>query len=580
MPDDEPAAGKPIKPLTIAPKALRSKEEQTAKPMDDDLAPPPAKGAARPLVDPTAPRVGSRGALPPTDAMDDAPPTTIPKTVKPKAIAPKPDADDDEPIPGTASVRRARRPGKILDVSAPMSDGPRKIDQSVSLEWVCPQNIKAKQPFSCEMIVRNNGVEPALNVVVLNPPAEGCKVTSAEPKSMHEGEMMRWELGTLGPKQERRIRLEMSAEKRGELACKATVSATTPSSTRMKVTEPQLMVKQECPDKVMVGDPVPVTITVSNPGDGPTEPVVLRAKMSAGIKGEKGQEMLNEVGVLAAGESRVLKLVCQSVKGGAQKVVTTATADGGLHSTAESATQVSEPKMEVTMSGPKLRYLDRSATYTVVVTNPGDAAANEVHVSAVVPPGFKAGMSSGAGKYDATTRMISWTLGTLNPGEKKELTYKCAATQIGEHKHVVTAEGSRGLRGQSDLMTKVEGIASLLMELADVDDPIEVGAETAYEVRVTNHGSAPATNVEVRALVPKAMSIKACQGPTEYKIEGQEVVFNVIPKLAPKADAVYRINVKANAVGDVRFRARLASDSLSEPVIGEEGTKVYSDGKN
>jgi hypothetical protein len=118
------------------------------------------------------------------------------------------------------------------------------------------------------------------------------------------------------------------------------------------------------------------------------------------------------------------------------------------------------------------------------------------------------------------------------------------------------------------------------MELADVDDPIEVGAETAYEIRVTNHGSAPATNVEVRALVPKAMSIKACQGPTEYKIEGQEVVFNAIPKLAPKADAVYRINVKANAVGDVRFRARLASDSLSEPVIGEEGTKVYSDGKN
>ena len=44
-------------------------------------------------------------------------------------------------------------------------------------------------------------------------------------------------------------------------------------------------------------------------------------------------------------------------------------------------------------------------------------------------------------------------------------------------------------------------------------------------------------------------------------------------------DAVYRIMVKAAAVGDVRFRARLASDSLSEPVIGEEGTKVYSDAK-
>ena len=172
------------------------------------------------------------------------------------------------------------------------------------------------------------------------------------------------------------------------------------------------------------------------------------------------------------------------------------------------------------MRGPKLRYLDRAATYTVVVSNPGDAPANEVRVSAAVPVGFNVETPSDNGRFDSMTRTISWVVGTVEPGEKKEVSYRCSATQIGEHKHMVTAEGARGLRGANDLMTKVEGIASLLMELADVDDPIEVGAETAYEVRITNHGSAPAMNVEIRALVPKAMTITSCQGPMEYKVEG------------------------------------------------------------
>lgn len=581
LPGDEPSVAKPIKPLTINPQALRKKdgvEPEKSGPLDDVDVPAPSKPkAALPVDDPTRPM--------PRRFVDEAPVAVPPRTpgkMKPKLVVPKHEADDEEPLPGTASVRRARSQSKspAMDLQAPVSDGSRRVDQVVSLEWVCPANIKAKQPFTCEMIVRNNGVESAQNVVVHNPSPEGYKIVSADPKPTTEGEMMKWSFGTLGPKQERRIKLEMSAERRGELSCKAAVSAMTPSSTRFKVTEPQLVVKQESPDKVMVGDAVPVTITISNPGDGPTEPVVVRAKMSDGLRGEKGQEMVNEVGVLAAGESRVLKLVCQSIKGGSHKIVTTAIADGGLRSASESSTMISEPKVEVALSGPKLRYLDRAAVYTVTISNPGDAAANDVRVSAAVPVGFKVGTPSNNGKFDLSTRTISWTIGTLSPGDKKEVTYKCSATQIGEHKHMASAEASRGLRGSSDLVTKVEGIASLLMELADVDDPIEVGAETAYEVRITNHGSAPAANVEIRALVPKAMSIKGCQGPTEYKIEGQEVVFTGIPKLAPKADAVYRIMVKANAVGDVRFRARLASDSLSEPVIGEEGTKIYSDGKN
>jgi uncharacterized repeat protein (TIGR01451 family) len=585
LPGDEPKVVKPARPLSLPPRGLRKKEavEPKAKKPEEFStgAPSRTKSLAGPLDDDFA--APSRPTARPADPTDDlaASPDFRPTGNAKTSAVVKGDDEDDEPLPGTASVRRARRTVRSTEnVGAPQSTGDAsKAAQALTLEWACPTNIKAKHPFACEMIVRNNGTEAAQNVFVHYPAPEGFKIVSADPKPTQEDEMMQWSLGALEPKQERRIKVEMVADRRGELVCKATVTATTPSTARLKVTEPQLVVKQECPEKVLLGDSIPLMITVSNPGDGPTDSVVVRSNLSDGLKAEKGQEVVTEVGVLAAGESRVLKVVCQTVKGGSQQIATTATTSSGLTSAAEAKTSINEPKMEISMRGPKLRYLDRAATYTVVVSNPGDAPANEVRVSAAVPAGFNVETPSDNGRFDSMTRTISWVVGTVEPGEKKEVSYRCSATQIGEHKHTVTAQGARGLRGANDLMTKVEGIASLLMELADVDDPIEVGAETAYEVRITNNGSAPAMNVEIRALVPKAMTITSCQGPMEYKVKAQEVVFTAIPKLAPKADAVYRIKVKANAVGDVRFRARLASDSLSEPVIGEEGTKVYSDAK-
>lgn len=529
----------------------------------------------------------------------------VPKAVPPRSESPRAPAaptgvpeklriGEDEPARPIQAVPRVR-----VETTDPVWSGigsPRVEksevsasggQQSVAAEWVMPPQVKVAQSCVYELLVRNNGTDPVSGVSVETQFPTWLKVVSVAPASAAQpttsplviaakAVSYRFAIGDLKPREERRFQFTMIAEKKGEVTCQATVRAESKTSASFRVREPKLVIKQVSPEKVMVGNPMTLSIEVSNPGDGSADRVVIQSLLSDGLTHEKGAQFSYELGALAAGETRTLQVVCTAVKGGNQSVRTVARADG-LEANAQSTTQVSEPKLNVAVEGPKLRYLERAATYRIVVGNPGDAPANNVKVVANIPTGFEYVQATEGGIHDDATRTIAWFVGTLPTGSEKEVSYKAVAVQAGEHKHMASAVAQRGLKASAESVTDVKGISALLLEVVDIDDPVEVGADTAYEVRVTNQGSQEATNVEIHARVPEEMKLRGGQGPTKYRVEGQEIIFAPLPKLAPRADAIYRILVRGAGVGDLRFRARLISDSLSEPVIEEESTKVYSD---
>jgi hypothetical protein len=60
-------------------------------------------------------------------------------------------------------------------------------------------------------------------------------------------------------------------------------------------------------------------------------------------------------------------------------------------------------------------------------------------------------------------------------------------------------------------------------------------------------------------------------------VQGQQVVMEPLARLAPQADAVYRIKVKGQQPGDHLVDVQLTSDDVRTPVIKQESTKVYAD---
>ena len=67
------------------------------------------------------------------------------------------------------------------------------------------------------------------------------------------------------------------------------------------------------------------------------------------------------------------------------------------------------------------------------------------------------------------------------------------------------------------------------------------------------------------------------EGPTRVKIEGNVVVFEPLPRLAPQGDILYKIHARGTTPGDKRIRVQCMSDDVSDPVTKEESTHVYSD---
>lgn len=450
-------------------------------------------------------------------------------------------------------------------------------EPAVSLEWIGPAAAKVNQPAEYGLLVRNVCNIAVQKVIVQVRVPQGIGIQGTEPKAEAQDNVLMWEVGTLLPKQEKRLGMALVSPAKGDVTCQAWVTFTGSSVMRMMVREPKLLLKATAPEKMLVGDPANFVLTVSNPGDHPAEQVKIVATLSEGLEHARGNKVLYDIGNLAAGETRSVQVLCVTKAGGTQSCDVTADAEGGLKCVDKVAVNVIMPRLDLEVVGPKLRYLDRKAVYAFKVTNPGDAAASNVVISDVLPDGFKFVQADNGGRHDFSSRVVSWFVGEIGPGQSREVKMEVIAINPGEHTHKASAMASRGLKVDQDWVTRVEGVSAILMEVVDVEDPVEVGSGTSYEIRVNNTGSKTETDVKLVCSVPPQMEFKSAEGPVRFQQVGTEVVFEPLAKLAPRAEAVYRIHAVARTKGDARFKTQLTSTSLVEPVIKQESTRIYED---
>ncbi len=469
-------------------------------------------------------------------------------------------------------------PEKAPEVPAAEARSGRQ-EPAVSVEWVGPATARLHHPVACQIVVRNTSAVGVHNVVVRHRLADGVQLRASEPAPSSEGGELAWALGSLAAGQTKKVDLQLVSENRGPVNCQASVTFTAHAGHQLTVREPLLAVKLKAPDKVIAGEPVTLAFAVTNPGDGTTDGVKVKALLPEGLEHSRGRVLEVEVGSIAPKETRNLQLVCHARGTGMQKCQVVVTCDGNLNARDAADVEILLPKLDVAVNGPKLRYIDRHAVYQLKVSNPGSAPATGVALHEAIPAGFKFHSASAGGRYDEATRTVAWTLGDLPPGQNREVTLDLIATKAGEQRLMALVSSARGLKTGTETLTHIEGLASLSIELADVDDPVEVGAETAYELRVTNTGTKTESNLEVACTLPEQVELRGvkCSADLKYRVEGRELIFEPLPRLALKADVIYRLQVRGKVAGDARLRVRVRADDLRDPVVREESTRFYSD---
>jgi uncharacterized repeat protein (TIGR01451 family) len=451
------------------------------------------------------------------------------------------------------------------------------LSAAVQVHKVGPAAVNVGQPLSYEIVLRNTGIEPVVQLRLDEELAASVRLVGAQPEPEVRDRRLSWRIDRLEPGAERRFQVEVLPQTEGDLQSCATVTLSATACTQMRITRPRLSLTKTGPEDVHLDDPAVFQIVVTNIGSGPATNVVLRDELPPGLKHAHGDVIEADVGTLAPGESKTVTLETVAAAVGSHTNEAVVTADGGLQEKARATVRVTQGALALRKEGPTFRYLGREADFDLEVHNPGSAPATRVLLVDTLPEGLEFVAASDGGVYDPAARQVGWMLGTLGAGERRGLSLKLLAVKSGEWINQAEAHADHDLQARAQARLRVEGVAALMLEVVDLDDPVEVGNETTYEIRVLNQGSSPCQALQIVADVPPEMEPLEGSGPTTARQRGQQLVFEPLPRLAARADALYRVRVRARQPGDVRFRVYMTCEQLQRPVLEEESTRIYED---
>lgn len=442
---------------------------------------------------------------------------------------------------------------------------------------VMPREVRVNQPYEYQLQVCNLTNAELQNVVVTSESTNNLEITSSNPQASRGADgSPQWVLGSLGPNQMEIITVTGRAGATGISSNCVTATFNNFLCAETKVVEPALALKKTATPEVTVCDPIEIVYVVTNSGTGACGNIVVTDRLPEGLTlVDGGTTVTFNAGTLAAGQSKEQRVSVKAARPGRYSSAASATSDCGADAqAAPTTTVVRQPKLAIEARCNERIFLGRNVTFTFDVTNSGDAACENTVVSATLPSGSTFVSADNGGRLSGNT--VVWNVGTVSAeGGERTVSMVVQPTGIGTLRSSATAECVCAAQVSDTCETRVEGIPAILLEVIDSNDPIQIGEEVTYVIQVTNQGSANGTGIRIVCEVPEQETFVSAGGATAGTLSGRTVTFAPLPNLPPKARAEFRVTVRANASGDVRFLTSMTSDQFERPVQETESTNLY-----
>lgn len=477
--------------------------------------------------------------------------------------------------------------------------------------------------------VRNTGSQPLRDVVVVDPLPAGTSLVSANPVATTAAGALNWPLGTLSPGESRRVEVNLRADRFGSIANCATVrtadGAVAQDCVTTTVAQPQLEVNVQGPDQAPVGSDVTFVATITNRSAAPARNVVIVERFDSGLRHPVANSPIEaDLGELAPGQSRQVTATFQVIATGPQCNTVDVVGEGGVRASGRACVtgvpsasppaapggfgvapvpfvpgqptqppapaqppavntppvQPStgpKPVLNVRKSGPVRKVMGEQAEFTIDITNVGSVPATNVKIAdsydlALDPVNATDG-------HRLVGNDLVWVVDTLPPGKTIRFQINCKCVGRADRAcNRATVTCDEQVRGDGEACLEIVAFQSQLsVTVADSKDPVSVGGDVTFDVRVTNNAQVPDARVEVAVTLPPELQVVggAIQGPTAGRVQGAFVVFDPIATLAPGQTASFRVPCRAARQGTVQTRAEVRSASTPTPQAAIESTTVF-----
>lgn len=440
-----------------------------------------------------------------------------------------------------------------------------KGDSALWIEKSMPEQVIVGQPFQYTLKVTNTRSCPVEDVMISERASDGLTIQSGQ-----EG----LKIGSMKGNEVREIALTAVANSGGAMSTCTKSEYKPVLCCGTEAISPGLELALQAQAQGTPCDVIPATVTVSNPGTGLAKNAVINLSLPEGLTTADGQSSVAiNAGDLNGGDSKPYHLNLKASKTGSYSLKANAEASGLTAVSNAVSVDVRNCDLTVSVSGPGKIFLTKNATFNVSAQNRGDADANNMVVTASIPAGMKFVSASNGGSASGSS--VVWNVGTLGAGKSVSMDMTLNAVSGGSGTSVATARANC-CQNEGSCPSMVEGIPAILLEVIDVEDPIQVGGTEKYYITVTNQGSAPDMNIIIKAGFEDQLDYVSSNGPTAAVRESaKSVEFAPLASLGVGQKATWEVVTVAKSEGDHRTSVKLTSDMLSRSVDETESTHVY-----
>jgi uncharacterized repeat protein (TIGR01451 family) len=490
---------------------------------------------------------------------------TAPAAAANVTLPPNQFSETNFPSRDTVSPDMSR--GIAVDIPS-ATQGPQS--PGVTLQWIHRGDLNVGEECPIELIVHNTSQTLVRSVYVEAVIPDNLQVMSMHPEPNSGSSAPGWTLGQMQPDERRVVKMVAVPKQRGDVRLDAFVRLTGYSSSSFEVQEPMIGVAVSGPQAGAVGQQLNYTITVANPGTGIASNVIVQAALPEGLEHRHGSLITMEVGTLKPGEQQEVLLSLNAVRGGEQPLAVRVLAAGGLSERNGTTVVVAEPELDLLIDGPTESITGRVNDFDLVVVNRGRVDSANVRARYRVPEGYEFVAADRGGRFNEQDRTVEFFVGTLQPGGSSKFQLTLKANETGQQLHQAGVISEHGQVTMAQRQTKVDGTAELKLNISSSREQVTTGQETVFEIKIENTGTRAASKVGLSCEMPPGLELVQASGPSEYIAENGVMVFRSVPKIDVGETIVIAIRARAKRDGVHSVRLRVASSSISEPLIGEK----------